>query len=151
MNQVLLNKESIFLIRDAITDFGESISTKKISTLETINDKSFDKDIIEKITSHEKTLADYLVAINSNAGDIITMKNAQTAADAVASAINTKADNNTNQIHLQNNEIGAQNDLITCFTSSTSDNSDQITAIRSLLNDWRTILNKVPGINVPKL
>ena len=46
MNQVLLNKESIFLIRDTITDFGESISTKKILTLETINDKSFDKDII---------------------------------------------------------------------------------------------------------
>ena len=27
LNQVLLNKESIFLIRDTITDFGESIST----------------------------------------------------------------------------------------------------------------------------
>ena len=151
MNQVLLNKESIFLIRDTITDFGESISTKKILTLETINDKSFDKDIIGKIATHESKLAGYLVAINSNAGDIITMKNSQTAADAVAAAVNTKADNNTNQINLQNDEIGAQNTLITSFTTSTCDNSDQITAIQTLLNDWRTILNKVPGISVPKL
>ena len=28
MNQVSLNKEPIFLIRDTITDFSESISTK---------------------------------------------------------------------------------------------------------------------------
>ena len=70
---------------------------------------------------------------------------------AATAAVDTKANNNTNQINLQNNEIGAQNALITSFTTSTSDNSDQITAIQSLLNDWRTILNKVPGINVPKL
>ena len=129
MNQVLLNKESIFLIRDTITDFGESISTKKILTLETINVKSLDLDIIWKIATHESKLAGYLVALNSNAGDIITMKNAQTAADAVAAAVNTKADNNTNQINLQNDEIGAQNTIITSITTSTSDNSDQITAI----------------------
>ena len=89
MNQVFLNKESLFLIRDIITGFSESISTKNILTLEKINGKSFDKDIIEKIEDHAETiedhastLADYLVAINSNAGDIITMKNAQTAAAA---------------------------------------------------------------------
>ena len=151
MNQVSLNKESIFLIRDTITDFSESISTKKILTLETINDKSFDKDVIGKITSHESTLADYLVAINSNAGDLITIKNAQTAAAAALAAVDTKANDNNNRINLQNNEIGAQNTLITNFTTRTSDNSDQITAIQSLLNDWRDILNKVPGINVPKL
>jgi hypothetical protein len=151
MNQVLLNKESIFLIRDTITNFSESISTKKILTLETINDKSFDKDVIEKITSHEKTLADYLVAIQSNAGDIISIKNAQTAAAAATAAVDTKANNNATNINLQNNEIGAQNTLITNFTTNTADNSNQITAILSLLNDWREILNKVPGINVPKI
>ena len=91
MNQVLLNKKSIFLIRDTITGFGESISTKNILTLEKIkNDKRFDKDIIGKIASHESTLADYLVAINSNAGDIITMKNAQTALDASTTAVTLK-------------------------------------------------------------
>ena len=57
MNQVSLNKESIFLIRDTITDFRESISTKNILTLEKINGKSFDTDIIDKITSHDKKLA----------------------------------------------------------------------------------------------
>ena len=151
MNQVSLNKESIFLIRDTITDFRESISTKNILTLEKINGKSFDTDIIDKITSHDKKLADYLVAINSNNGELITIKNAQTAAAAATSAVDAKANNNTNQINLQNNEIGAQNALITSFTTSTADNSNQITAIISLLNDWRDILNKVPGINVPKL
>ena len=60
MNQVLLNKESIFLIRETITDFGESISTKNILTLEKINGKSFDKDIIGKIATHESTLADHV-------------------------------------------------------------------------------------------
>ena len=151
MNQVSLNKESIFLIRDTITDFSESISTKNILTLETINDKSFETDIIDKITSHESKLADYLVAINSNAGDLITIKNAQTAAAAAVAAVDTKANNNATNINLQNNEIGAQNTLITNFTTNTADNSNQITAILSLLNDWRDILNKVPGINVPKL
>lgn len=151
MNQVSLNKESIFLIRDTITDFSESISTKNILTLETINDKSFETDIIDKITSHESKLADYLVAINSNAGDLITIKNAQTAAAAAVAAVDTKANNNATNINLQNNEIGAQNTLITNFTTNTADNSNQITAILSLLNDWREILNKVPGINVPKL
>ena len=151
MNQVSLNKESIFLIRDTITDFSESISTKKILTLETINDKSFDEDVIKKITSHEKTLADYLVAITTNAGELITMKNAQTAAAAAVAAVDTKANNNATNINLQNNEIGAQNTLITNFTTNTADNSNQITAILSLLNDWREILNKVPGINVPKI
>ena len=151
MNQVSLNKESIFLIRDTITDFSESISTKNILTLETINDKSFDTDIIDKITSHESKLADYLVAINSNAGDLITIKNAQTAAAAAVAAVDTKANNNATNINLQNNEIGAQNTLITNFTTNTADNSNQITAILSLLNDWREILNKVPGINVPKI
>ena len=151
MNQVSLNKESIFLIRDTITDFSESISTKNILTLETINDKSFETDIIDKITSHESKLADYLVAINSNAGDLITIKNAQTAAAAAVAAVDTKANNNATNINLQNNEIGAQNTLITNFTTNTADNSNQITAIISLLNDWRGILNKVPGINVPKL
>ena len=151
MNQVSLNKESIFLIRDTITDFSESISTKNILTLETINDKSFETDIIDKITSHESKLADYLVAINSNAGDLITIKNAQTAAAAAVAAVDTKANNNATNINLQNNEIGAQNTLITNFTTNTADNSNQITAILSLLNDWREILNKVPGINVPKI
>ena len=151
MNQVSLNKESIFLIRDTITDFSESISTKNILTLETINDKSFETDIIDKITSHESKLADYLVAINSNAGDLITIKNAQTAAAAAVAAVDTKANNNATNINLQNNEIGAQNTLITNFTTNTADNSNQITAILSLLNDWRDILNKVPGINVPKI
>ena len=151
MNQVSLNKESIFLIRDTITDFSESISTKNILTLETINDKSFETDIIDKITSHESKLADYLVAINSNAGDLITIKNAQTAAAAAVAAVDTKANNNATNINLQNNEIGAQNTLITNFTTNTADNSNQITEILSLLNDWREILNKVPGINVPKL
>ena len=79
------------------------------------------------------------------------MKNAQTTAAAATAAVDAKANNNINQINLQNNEIGAQNTLITNFTTRTSDNSDQITAIQSLLNDWRTILNKVPGISVPKL
>ena len=158
MNQVLLNKESIYLIRDTITDFGESISTKNILTLEKINGKSFDKDIIEKIEDHAETiedhastLADYLVAINSNAGDIITMKNAQTAAAAATAAVDTKANNNTNRINLANNEIGAQNTLITNLSNNTVDNSNQITAIQSLINDWREILNEVPGISVPKL
>ena len=151
MNQVSLNKESIFLIRDTITDFSESISTKNILTLETINDQSFDKDIIGKIATHESKLADYLVAINSNAGDLITIKNAQTAAAAAVAAVDTKANNNATNINLQNNEIGAQNTLITNFTTNTADNSNQITAILSLLNDWREILNKVPGINVPKI
>ena len=151
MNQVSLNEESIFLIRDTITDFSESISTKNILTLETINDKSFETDIIDKITSHESKLADYLVAINSNAGDLITIKNAQTAAAAAVAAVDTKANNNATNINLQNNEIGAQNTLITNFTTNTADNSNQITAILSLLNDWREILNKVPGINVPKI
>ena len=151
MNQVLLNKESIFLIRDTITNFSESISTKNILTLEKINGKSFQSDIIEKIEDHESTLADYLVAINSNAGDIITMKNAQTAAAAATASVDTKANDNTNRINLANNEIGAQNTLITNLSNNTVDNSNQITAIISLLNDWRDILNKVPGINVPKL
>ena len=151
MNQVSLNKESIFLIRDTITDFSESISTKNILTLETINDKSFETDIIDKITSHESKLADYLVAINSNAGDLITIKNAQTAAAAAVAAVDTKANNNATNINLQNNEIGAQNTLITNLTTNTADNSNQITAILSLLNEWREILNKVPGINVPKI
>ena len=158
MNQVSLNKESIFLIRETITDFSESISTKNILTLEKINGKSFDEDIIEKIEDHAETiedhastLADYLVAINSNAGDIITMKNAQTAAAAATASVDTKANDNTNRINLANNEIGAQNTLITNLSNNTVDNSNQITAIISLLNDWRDILNKVPGINVPKL
>ena len=77
MNQFLLNKESVYQIRDAITDFGESISTKTILALEKINDKSFDKDIIGKIASHESTLADYLVNLQTNSSDIITMKNAR--------------------------------------------------------------------------
>ena len=79
------------------------------------------------------------------------MKNSQTAAASATAAVGTKANNNTNRINLGNNEIGAQNTLITNFTTRTSDNSDQITAIRSLLNDWRVFLNKVPGISVPKL
>jgi len=87
MNQVLLNKESLFLIRNTITDFSESISTKNILTLETINDKSFDTDIIDKITSHDKKLTDYAVAINSNNGEIISIKNAQTAAAAATKAV----------------------------------------------------------------
>ena len=158
MNQVSLNKESIFLIRETITDFGESISTKNILTLEKINGKSFDKDIIEKIEDHTETLEDhastiedYLVAISTNNESIIAIKNAQTAAAAAVAAVDTKANDNANNINLQNNEIGAQNALITSFTTSTADNSNQITAIISLLNDWRGILNKVPGINVPKL
>jgi len=158
MNQVLLNKESIFQIRETITDLGESISTKNILTLEKINGKSFDKGIIEKIATHESTLADhvstledYLVAINTNNESIIGIKNAQTAAAAATAAVDSKANDNTNRINLANNEIGAQNTLITNFTTNTSDNSDQITEILSLLNEWREILNKVPGINVPKI
>ena len=151
MNQVLLNKESIFLIRDTITDFGESISTKNILTLEKINGKSFETDIIDKITSHEKKLGEYLEGIKANVDDIIAIKNAQTAALAATNAVDAKTNDNTNRINLQSNEIGAQNALYTNLTSSTADSSNQITAIQTLLNDWRTILNKVPGINVPKL
>ena len=152
MNQVSLNKQSIFIIRDTITDFSESISTKKILTLETINDKSFDTDIIGKITKHEKTLADYLVAIGTNNESIIGIKNAQTAAAAATNAVDKKTNDNTNLINLQNNEIGAQNDKFTNLTNSTTDNSNQITAIQNLLNAWRDIINDIPGIpNVPKL
>ena len=158
MNQVFLNKESLFLIRDTITNFSESISTKNILTLEKINGKSFDKDIIEKIEDHASTLADYLFAINSNSGDIITMKNEQTAAAAATAAVDTKANNNTNRINLANNEIGAQNTKYTDLTNQTIDNSNSITALTNSiislyngLNKWRDIINKVPGVNVPKI
>ena len=58
--------------------------------------------------------------MQSNAGDLITIKNAQTAAAAAVAAVDTKANNNATNINLQNNEIGSQNTLITNFTTSTS-------------------------------
>ena len=158
MNQVSLNKESIFLIRDTITDFSESISTKNILTLEKINCKSFDKDIIEKIEDRASTIDDYIVAISTNNEAIIAMKNAQTAAAAATAAVDTKANNNTNRINLANNEIGAQNTKYTDLTNQTIDNSNSITALTNSiislyngLNKWRDIINKVPGVNVPKI
>ena len=159
MNQVFLNTESLFLIRDTITNFSESISTKNILALEKINGKSFDKDIIGKIATHESTLddhestlEDFLVAINTNNEAIIAITNTQTAAAAATEAVDTKANNNTNRINLANNEIGAQNTLITNLTTNTSDNSNQITALQTVLNEWREIINSIPGIpNVPKL
>ena len=165
MNQVLLNKEPLFLIRDTITKFSDSISTKIILTLEKINGKSFDKDIIEKIASHESTLADhvstledYLFAINTNNESIIGIKNAQTAAAAATAAVDSKANDNTNRINLANNEIGAQTTKYTILTNQTTDNSNSITALSnsiislySGLNKWRDIINSAPGVNVPKL
>ena len=165
MNQVSLNKESIFLIRESITDFGESISTKNILTLEKINGKSFDKDIIEKIEDHAETiedhastLADYLFAINTNNESIIGIKNAQTAAAAATAAVDSKTNDNTNRINLANNEIGAQKPKYTNLTNQTTDNSNSITALSDSLislynglNDWRGIINQIPGVNVSKL
>ena len=66
MNQVSLNKESIFLIRETITDFGESISTKNILTLEKINGKSFEADIIGKINSQGSSIS----SLNSKISEI---------------------------------------------------------------------------------
>ena len=108
MNQILLNEKSICLIRDTITEFGESISTKKIPTLVKINDKNFDTNIIGKITSHETTLARRVSQLQTNSSDVITLKNSNTSTNTNIATLNTKADANTNNINLQNNEIGAQ-------------------------------------------
>ena len=110
-----------------------------------------DTGIIGKIASHESTLPAHLVHLQSNSSDLITLENAKTAADSSLASLNTKTDDNTNRINIQNGEIRAQNDVITNLTSSTADNSNQITALQTLLNDWRVVINKVPGFNLPKL
>ena len=95
MNQVLLNKESIFLIRDTITNFSESISTKNILTLEKINGKSFQSDIIDKISSQGTSIGSLnsqLTTAKENIGNAQTaITNLQTATANNATSSNNNA------------------------------------------------------------
>ena len=95
MNQVLLNKESLFLIRDIITDFSESISTKNILTLEKINGKSFQSDIIDKISSQGTSIGSLnsqLTTAKENIGNAQTaITNLQTATANNATSSNNNA------------------------------------------------------------
>ena len=130
MNQVSLNKESIFLIRETITDFGESISTKNIQTLEKINGKSFQSDIIDKISSQGTgigTLNSQLRAVQENIGTAqASIGTVQTAITNLQTATTTNA-------------------------TSANTNANSVNTIVSFINTMRKILNELPGIDIDKL
>ena len=151
MNQVLLNKESIFLIRDTITDFSESISTKNILTLEKINGKSFDTDIIGKITSQGSGINTLQSQVSTAKQDIINLGSSINLTNTNVADLNTKTDDNNNRINLQTNDLGTQNNTITAIGDSTTDNSNSITALIFTVNKIINIINKVPGNNIPKI
>ena len=123
MNQVLLNKESLFLIRDIITGFSESISTKNILTLEKINGKSFQSDIIDKISSQGTSIG----SLNSQL---------TTAKENIGNA----------QTDIVNLQTATANNA-----TSSNNNANAVTTIVSFINTMRKVLNEIPGVNIDKL